>query len=140
MDEKLPFIGECLVATRWGDLDSYGHVNNSRYFEYMTEGRGKVLSHIMTPYDETQYVLVYTNCTFKKSILYPGNVLIRHYLKGLGHTSFTIFSELLSEDGTVFYAEGDAKLVCLDPEKGAPVTIPERLREKLETFSALICK
>jgi acyl-CoA thioester hydrolase len=134
MDEKLPFIGECLVASRWGDLDSYGHVNNSRYFEYMTEGRGQVLAHIISPYDETQYVLVYTNCTFKKSILYPGNVLIRHYLKMLGHTSFTIYCEMLSEDGATFYAEGDAKLVCLDPALGKPIKIPEILRKKFEAL------
>lgn len=125
-------MGECLIAVRWSDLDSYGHVNNSRYFEYMTEGRGKVLSHIISPYDETQYVLVFTDCHFKKSILYPANVLLRHYVKALGHTSFTIFTEMLSEDSSVCYAEGDAKLVCLDPTTHRPMPIPEKLKEKLK--------
>lgn len=125
-------MGECLIAVRWSDLDSYGHVNNSRYFEYMTEGRGKVLSHIISPYDETQYVLVFTDCHFKKSILYPANVLLRHYVKAVGHTSFTIFTEMLSEDSSVCYAEGDAKLVCLDPTTHRPMPIPEKLKEKLK--------
>lgn len=131
MMDGMKFLGECLVATRWCDLDSYGHVNNSRYFEYMTEGRGKVLSHIISPYDETQYVLVFTDCHFKKSILYPGNVLIRHFVKSVGRTSFTIYTELLSEDGAVSYAEGDAKLVCLDPVTHRPMQIPDVLKQKI---------
>lgn len=129
--DDMHFMGECLIPIRWSDLDTYGHVNNSRYFEYMTEGRGNVLSHIMSPYDETQYVLVYTDCHFKKSILYPADILIRHYVKAVGHTSFTIYTQMLSQDGTVLYAEGDAKLVCLDPTTHRPISIPPLLKEKL---------
>lgn len=130
MDEIL-FLGECFMPVRWSDLDTYGHVNNSRYFEYMTEGRGTVMSNMFSPYDETQYVLVYTNCTFKKSILYPNNILMRHYVKAVGHTSFTIYVRMLSEDGSVLYAEGDAKMVCLDAATHRPTPIPPKLREKL---------
>ncbi|MGH3317205.1 MAG: acyl-CoA thioesterase, partial [Nocardioidaceae bacterium] len=31
---------------RWSDVDSYGHVNNVKYFEYFQEARIAFLSHL----------------------------------------------------------------------------------------------
>ncbi len=132
---EMHFIGECLIPVRWGDLDTYHHVNNSCFFAYMTESRAKVLSSIIHPSGEIQFILAYTQCTFKKPILYPGNVLIKHYVKEIGRTSFSIICDLMSEDGTIFYAQGEGKLVCFDPVKQKPIQIPVMLREKLEKSS-----
>jgi acyl-CoA thioester hydrolase len=131
------FIGECIIPVRWGDLDTYAHVNNSRFFEYMTESRAQVLSHIIRPTGDLQFVLAYTQCSFKKPILYPGSVLIKHYVKHIGHTSFTIICDLLSEDGSLLYAQGEGKLVCFDPVKGKPVAIPEKLMVSLKNTHSL---
>jgi len=132
MDE-MRFIGECIIPVRWGDLDTYSHVNNSRFFEYMTESRAQVLSHLIKPSGDLQFVLAFTQCSFKKPILYPGNVLIKHFISQIGYTSFTVVHHIMSEDGSVLYAEADGKLVCFDPIKEKPVELPVHLREKLTT-------
>lgn len=124
MSDEMKFLGECLIPIRWADLDNYGHVNNSRYFDYMTEGRAKLLAELITPYDTVQYLLVHAACSFQKPINYPCDLKIMHYLKAIGRTSFTILCRMYSVDGTVLYAEGEAKLVCYDPalQKPVPVT------------------
>lgn len=132
MEQDYKFLGECLVDVRWADLDTYGHVNNTRYFEYMMEGRANLLREAVTPYDALQYVLVDTSCNFKKSIMYPDTIKMKHYLKEIGRTSFTLYCEFLSQDETVTFATGTAKLVCFDPKAQKPVAMPEFLMERFK--------
>ncbi len=33
MSEETPFYS-CEIPVRWGDMDAYGHVNNTLYFRY----------------------------------------------------------------------------------------------------------
>jgi len=124
MSESMKSLGECLVNVRWCDLDNYGHVNNSRYFEYMTEGRARILKDLISPYDTVQYLLVDTACNFQKPIIYPCDLKIVHSLQAIGRTSFTIACDMRSVDGETLYAQGTAKLVCYDPIAKKPVAIP----------------
>ncbi len=32
-EETMAFVHEKTIATRWADIDVYGHLNNARYFE-----------------------------------------------------------------------------------------------------------
>lgn len=130
MDDAQKFLGECIIPIRWCDLDNYGHVNNARYFEYMTEGRAKILGESISPYDDIQYLLVDTSCNFKKAINYPCDLKIKHYLKTIGRTSFVILCHMMSVDEAEVYAQGEAKLVCYDPKIQKPVLIPELLIQR----------
>lgn len=133
MNDKQVFLGECVIPVRWCDLDNYGHVNNARYFEYMTEGRAKILGESISPYDDTQYLLVDTSCNFQQSINYPCDLKIKHYLKAMGRTSFTIFCQMMSVDETLVYAHGEAKLVCYSAALKKPVAIPPLLMAIFES-------
>lgn len=37
------------IAMRWGDIDSYGHVNNVRYLDYAAEGRARLRTDGLLP-------------------------------------------------------------------------------------------
>ncbi|MFD9817427.1 acyl-CoA thioesterase [Streptomyces violascens] len=41
------------LPLRWADVDSYGHVNNSRFLTYLEEARTRMF-HDMLPADETE--------------------------------------------------------------------------------------
>ncbi|NCV77840.1 MAG: acyl-CoA thioesterase, partial [Burkholderiaceae bacterium] len=32
------FVHETIIPLRWGDMDAFGHVNNTLYFRYMEQG------------------------------------------------------------------------------------------------------
>jgi len=36
-DKKL--VHEAIIPLRWGDMDAFGHINNTLYFRYMEQGR-----------------------------------------------------------------------------------------------------
>lgn len=130
--DELKFLGECLIPVRWTDLDTYGHVNNAKYFDYLTDGRTLIMGHMIHPMDRIQYFMVDARCTYFKPIDYPNTVKLKHYLKEMGRTSFTILCDLYSENESIHFARTFCTLVCYDAEKQKPVPITEKLREKFE--------
>ena len=43
MEHKKKLIHVTRMPIRWGDMDAYGHVNNTVYFRYMEQARVEVL-------------------------------------------------------------------------------------------------
>jgi len=72
------------MYVRWGDMDTFGHVNNIIYFQYFETGRIKYLEEIctvMNNFDMLQSIgvgpiLKYTDCRFRRAIEYPDEVMI----------------------------------------------------------------
>lgn len=129
---SLKFLGDCLIPVRWSDLDTYCHVNNAVYFEYLTDGRALILQHLIKPGDQLQFFMVDARCIYLKPIDYPNNLKLKHYLKEVGHTSFTVLCDIHSENESIHFARTECKLVCVDAEKQKPIKVPDFLREKFE--------
>lgn len=127
---SLKYLGDCFIPVRWTDLDTYGHVNNAKHFEYLTDGRTMVLQHLIKPMDSVQYFMVDARCNYLKPIDYPNNLKLKHYVKSIGHTSFTVLCDILSEDESIHFARTECKLVCIDAAKQKPIRVPDYLREK----------
>jgi len=130
--DDLFHLGDCMFTVRWTDLDTYAHVNNARYFDYLTEGRAMVLNHIIGPVDDIQYFMVDARCVYLKPIDYPNNIKLKHYIAQVGHTSFTVVCNIHSEDESIHYAHTECKLVCVSAATQKPVKIPEELLSKLK--------
>lgn len=126
----LKFLGDCLIPVRWSDLDTYGHVNNAVYFEYLTDGRAIILQHIIKPMDQLQFFMVDARCNYLKPIDYPNNIKLKHYLLKTGNTSFTVLCDMYSEDESKHFARTECKLVCVDAQTQKPIRIPEMLLKK----------
>lgn len=127
---QLKHIGDCFIPVRWSDLDTYAHVNNAKYLEYLTDGRALVLGHIVKPVDQLQFFMVDARCVYLKPIDYPNNLRLKHYLLAIGNTSFTVLCDLYSEDESVHFARTYCKLVCVDATTQKPIRVPEFLRER----------
>lgn len=127
----LPYIGECEIPVRWTDLDTYAHVNNAVYFSYLNDGRTRVLHNSIRPVDTIQYFMVDARCVYLKPIDYPNTLKLKHYLKDIGNTSFTVLCDIYSQDESKHFARTYCKLVCVDAATQKPMRIPDFLREKL---------
>jgi len=126
----LKSLGECLIPVRWSDLDTYGHVNNAVYFEYLTDGRAIILQHIIKPVDTLQFFMVDARCVYLKPIDYPNTIKLKHYLKHLGGSSFTVLCDIHSENESIHFARTECKLVTVDASTQKPIRVPDHLREK----------
>lgn len=128
-----------IVPIRWGDMDAFGHVNNTVYFRYMEQARLDWLSAIERSESAsippgTGPVIVNASCTFFAPLVYPGDCEVRMYLGELGRSSVGSFYEI-SSDGRRF-AEGAAKIVWVDRASGRSTTLPEAIAAPLRHAAA----
>lgn len=132
-------VHRCLVPIRWGDMDAYGHVNNTIYFRYMEQVRVEYLESLGYPIIPlgTAPVIVNTGCTFLIPLTYPGSVEVRMFLGVPGRSSIPSSYEMRrADEADTVYATGEAKIVWTDMATGKSVPIPLDLRERLSDLHA----
>jgi len=124
-------------AIRWGDMDAFGHVNNTVYFRYMESARIAFLEQAAGDLDVQGHgpVIVTAYCTFLKQLKYPGDIEIRSYAGPGGRSSFELTHEIrmVDADGNadVVYAEGGGKVVWVNFAAEKSVPLPESLKALL---------
>lgn len=94
-------VFEMSMPIRWGDMDAFGHVNNTVYFRYMEEARvtwfGKL--GIAGGNGEGQGpVVVNASMEFLRQLHYPGDVIARLLAAKPGRSSFDTAFELTRSD------------------------------------------
>lgn len=130
-------VFEMSMPIRWGDMDAFGHVNNTVYFRYMEEARvtwfGKL--GIGGGNGEGQGpVVVNESMEFLRQLHYPGDVIARLSAAKPGRSSFdTAFELTRSDDPERVYARGAARCVWVDYALGKSVPLPDLLRNTIES-------
>lgn len=138
MSNYLP-VFEMSMPIRWGDMDAFGHVNNTVYFRYMEQVRISWFESLNLPMHGTCQgpVIVNASMEFLKQLHYPGDVIARMSVGELGRSSFgTSFELLRADDPGVLYARGNARCVWIDYALGKSTPVPDMLREYLERVRA----
>lgn len=127
-------IGITGIPMRWGDMDAYGHVNNTNYFRYMEQARVELLDQlgvVIMP-GGLGPVIINTACTFLVPLTYPGVVEVRTFVGPPGRSSFMTYIELRKQGEETLYAEGTAKVVWTDTVSGKSVPLPPNIRAWVE--------
>ncbi len=124
------------MKVRWGDMDAFGHVNNTVYFRYMEQTRIEWLEagDAAMVADGEGPVVVHTACTFLRQLKYPADIEVRMFARIPGRSSVeTTYQILASDDSQILYAEGTAKIVWVNFEQAKSVRLPDRVRRILGT-------
>ncbi len=123
------------VGVHWAELDSFGHVNNSRYFTWFESARMALFERIGLPLvagADHAPILARATCDFLRPVHWPADIEVRVTVPRLGNTSFTTAYEAvrvdLAEPETV--AKGEGIVVLVDAE-GRPLPLPPTLRQAL---------
>lgn len=130
MSAEIPFYS-CEIPVRWGDMDAYGHVNNTLYFRYFEEARFQwMLDKGLPLKGDTHPVVVTIGCTFLRPIFHPETLRIDVYLSEPGRSSFMVNYRVytLSQPDTTA-AEGYSKVVWVSSQDGKSVPLPELVRK-----------
>ena len=132
MEHKRKLIYTANLPIRWGDMDAMGHVNNTVYFRYMEQARIEWLEAL--GYDTGQNagegpVIVNASCTFLVPLVYPGTVEVRMFVGHPGRSSLPTHYELRLAGADTLYAQGDAKMVWINPASGRSIPLPDNMRE-----------
>jgi len=129
MSETRRHVFDKKLAVRWGDMDSYGHVNNTVYFRFFEEARVEWLAGLGLEVtgDGQDPIIVTTGATFLKELNYPADVVVRTYTGRAGRSSLEMFHEIAQ--GDTVYCEGYAKIVWFDHDQRSAIPLPDSLRQ-----------
>ena len=133
METERRLVYTSLVPMRWGDMDAFGHVNNTVYFRYMEQARVELLEslgYVLSA--DCAFVVVNAGCTFMIPFTYPGTVELKVYTGRTGRSSIPTTYEFRLHGDERLFATGDAKMVWIDASTGKSVPIPDALRLVLD--------
>ncbi|ALS63353.1 acyl-CoA thioesterase [Pandoraea norimbergensis] len=121
------------MPIRWGDMDAFGHVNNTVYFRYMEQVRISWLETLDVASEERSAgegpVIINAHMTFLKQLRYPGDIDCRMFIGEPGRTSVDTRFELRRADTPdVIAAEGGAKIVWVNYLEEKSVPLPASIR------------
>ena len=133
LTENYPIL--LLQDVIWGDMDAFGHVNNTVYFRYFEDARWEFFNrHGVNEYKTNHNIgpiLATTHCNFKLPLEFPDRVRI-----GARYTiptpkkinmEYVVYSERLAG----IAAEGEALLVYYDYASGRSCDIPGEIRDQM---------
>ena len=134
MEHQKKLIHVTQMPIRWGDMDAYGHVNNTVYFRYMEQARVEWIESLEVPVRPGGEgpVIINASCTFLIPMTYPGTVEVRTFVGVPGRSSVMTYVEMRLEGDERIYAEGAAKVVWMDTRTGKSVSLPDHVRATLE--------
>lgn len=133
METQGKLVHTSLIPIRWGDMDAYGHVNNTVFFRFMEQCRVEYLERLgfkVAP-QGTAPVIINASCTFLAQLNYPGTVEITMYFGVPGRSSIPSSYEIRVQGDATLYATGESKIVWMDVASGKSVPIPDALRAEL---------
>lgn len=130
MSELGNLIHTLQMPLRWGDMDAYGHANNTVYFRFFEEARITWLASLGLGAEgaPTGPIIIKTSATFLKELSHPATVEVRTYAGKAGNTSLDNWHTIVDAETGELYAEGYAKLVWFDRVARKSTSLPDTLR------------
>ena len=128
--QALP-IHRTTISVRWGDMDSFKHVNNAQFLRYLEEARVQWLASIpgITLGDRISPVLASSNVNYRRPIEWPSNIAVELSIERIGNSSLTMGHRMLdAADASVLYSDGSVVMVWIDTQTGKSVPLPEAVR------------
>jgi len=128
------------IPVQWGDMDAYGHVNNTVFFRYFESARVDYLVRcgFVDAYDNEKIgaILHSTSCRFRKPLFYPDTALVGARASEVQDDRFTLEYKLISDSQRALAAEGSSVVVSLNYVTRKIVSIPGRVRELIARIEA----
>ena len=120
------------IEVRFADLDAYGHVNNAIFFTYLETARVKLFRERFPEIMQSGllFLVVEASCRYRKPIELEDQVHIDISAEDLGRSSFT-FSYLIHDGRGKEFADARTVMVCFDPERSKPISLPDDFRKAL---------
>lgn len=127
------------IPIQWGDIDSFGHLNNVQYAKLMESGRIAYFEQVMRSIigdanfhrcisgQGIATIVKQIAIAYKAPSYFPDNLIIATRVKmdTLSKDRFTQECLIVSESQERIVSSGETVVVCFDYEKGAKAEIPQ---------------
>jgi acyl-CoA thioester hydrolase len=129
------------IPVLWGDMDAFGHVNNTRFIRWFETARIAHFARVgvaTTRHDGVAPILAHVSCDYLAPVGFPNDVLVGARASKIGTTSFHHDYVVALEDApNQPVATGVGVVVMYDYDAGKKALIPDDLRANIEAFERL---
>lgn len=117
------------LRVRWSDLDSYGHANNVKYFDYVQEARIALLGATVQWSSTDTWVIVRQDLEYRQPLDFRREPYeVRTSVSAVGTRSFTVAIEIVDPAAGITYATARTVVVGSRPITGAERAALAQLR------------
>lgn len=124
------------LPVQWGDLDAYGHLNNTVYFRMFESARIRYLEAcgFIESYEQDRIgaILHSTDCRFRHALNYPDTVVVGGRAIDVQEDRFTMAYAVVSEALQKIAAEGTGVVVSYDYRRRTKTELPDAVRAGIE--------
>ena len=126
------------LRVRWGDMDAYGHVNNTLFFQYLESARIAYIEDVCMAClpEMPMVVLADMHCQFQGQLHYPAEIVIKSAVTHLGNSSFDLQAQIWQD--TRCCATATARMVWFDAHKNRPTRIPADVAAAIRAYEEMI--
>lgn len=122
----------------WGDMDSYGHVNNVVYFRYFENARLEYLERLdwvrIKITTGVGPILASTQARFRRALTYPDTVAIGARVHSVQTDRFTLDHQIVSQTQQEVVTLGQGVVVSYHYPEEKKTPLPEEIRRRLEAL------
>jgi acyl-CoA thioester hydrolase len=128
------FVHRYHEIVRWGDMDSFGHVNNVQYFRYLEGARVAYSREVVGSYLQAQgesVILADQRCSFLRQLTWPDELDVYTRTARVGRSSIHLVQIICRAGKTDIVASGEGVMVWFDFDAQQPVPVPDALRQRV---------
>ena len=130
------FPARARVPVQWGEMDAYGHVNNTVVFRYFETARIEFLRlcGFLQSWEDHRIgaILRSTSCRFRRALFYPDTIEVGGRASEIADDRFTMEYRVVSLEHDEIVAEGSGVIVSFDYGERKKVPIPDDVQSKLK--------
>ncbi|MGJ8663751.1 MAG: acyl-CoA thioesterase [Marinicella sp.] len=123
------------LPVQWGDMDAFGHVNNTVYFKFFETARLAYFNAIgvMEDMQEQQLgpILAETNAQFKRALVYPDKVIVGASILENHEFGFLMRYGIYSEKQQTVTTLGTGRIVMVDYNSNQKVKPSAKLTQMI---------
>jgi acyl-CoA thioester hydrolase len=126
-----------VVATelRWGDMDAFGHVNNTLFLRYFEMARVAHFEAIDFQHPRgVGPILGFASCRYIRPLVYPDRIRIGVRVTEVAEDRFRQEYVLVSEGQDRVAAVGEGIVVAYDYDGGARAPLPEAVKARIRSL------
>jgi acyl-CoA thioester hydrolase len=136
---KFPVALEIPVA--WGDMDSFGHVNNTVFMRWCESARIAYFDRTgiteRMKVEQVGPILARACLDYRRPVTYPDIIRASATVSQIGKTSFVMRYRLFSVSQAASVGEGDSVIVMLDYRSGEKIPVDEELRRRIAALEQI---
>ncbi len=127
------------IPIAWGDMDSFGHVNNTKFFKYFETARIKYFEEIglveSMKNDSIGPILATTSAKFIKPLFYPDTVIVGTRITSINGSRFTM-DYIIESNNLGTAAIGESDIVVINYTTQQKTSIPPNILEKIKQIES----